>query len=390
MPAQTDFFNSVRVTSIMRGLNDPRLLPTPLIWNSRVPDVPATDEEISAKYMGVLQIADLIADDAKAVTYSTGRFEFQTVKVPNIKMGIAMNQAMINSLERIRAMGGVAQDEVGFFTNRYTQAIADCKFGVEIRKEVLKIAMLLDGFSYNRLGIIMTNLTWGMYSDLKVTPGTAWTSTSGTGISDIQSLRNIARQRYGVELNRATMATATLRALVAQTEFQAQVKTVYISNLLGGPAPTVPLQGDANLRRLVELVIAGTGEPFTIEIDDRRYWSQAADGTVASARFFPLEKVLLTATANDGNANAYDFANCIVTEGIVANIVGGSSVVGQVANGRGPIGYVTLADTSLNPPGIVTWGVARGFPRKHLAAGSAVLSIGSPSETFDTTIPSPL
>jgi hypothetical protein len=101
--------------------------------------VPATDEEVTAKYVGTLLIADLIADDAKAVTYSQGRFQFQTTQVPNIKMGIAMNQAMINALERIRAMGGVDRDDVGFFVNRYNQNVADAKFGVELRKEVFKL-----------------------------------------------------------------------------------------------------------------------------------------------------------------------------------------------------------------------------------------------------------
>jgi hypothetical protein len=39
---------------------------------------------------------------------------------------------------------------------------------------------------------------------------------------------------------------------------------------------------------------------------------------------------------------------------------------------------------------MVAWGVARGFPRKHMNAASAVLSIGSPSETYDTAVPTVL
>jgi hypothetical protein len=269
-PAQTAFFGAARITGLMTGLSDPRLTPIPLLWNQRVPDVPATDEEVTAKYVGTLLIADLIADDAKAVTYSQGRFQFQSTQVPNIKMGIAMNQAMLISLERIRAMGGVQNDDTGFFANRFKQNVADAVFGVELRKEVFKLGMLLDGFDYDRLGIKMSGVTWGMYSDLKVTPGVAWSSTSGVGLSDIQNVRQVAMQRYGINLDRATMSTAALRALVAQTEFQAQVKNVYLTNLLGGPAPTAPLQGDPLLRRLAELTIAGTGEPFTIELDDHR------------------------------------------------------------------------------------------------------------------------
>ena len=385
-PAQVDFFSSARITGIMQGLTDPRLLPVPLTWNARIPDVPSTDEEVSAKYVGTLLIADIIADDAKAVTYSQGRFQFQTTTVPNIKMGLAMNQAMINALQRIKETGGVNRDDVGFFNDRWAKNVQDVKYGVELRKEVLKIAMLVDGLSYDRLGIKMSNVTFGMYSDLKVTPGTAWSNTAATGLTDIQNLRQVARQRYGIDLNRATMSTPALRALVAQTEFQSQIKNVAYATLLGGPAPVAPLQGDPYLKRLGELVIGGVGEPFTIELDDRRYWSQADTGTITDNRFHPISTVLLTSAANDGNSNAYDFANCVVTEGIVGNMFP-SNVMGPVTTGRGPIGYTTLADQSLNPPGTVTWGVARGFPRKHQNQSSAILNVGTLTETFSTAVP---
>lgn len=386
MPGYLDFFNSARVTAIMQGLTDPRLLPQPLIWNARIPDVPATDEEVTAKYVGTLLIADLIADDAKAVTYSQGRFQFQTTQVPNIKMGIAMNQAMINTLQRIKETGGVMRDDVGFFTDRYNKNIADCKYGVELRKEVLKIAMLCDGLTYDRLGIKMSGVTWGMYSDLKITPGVAWSSTSATGLSDIQNARQIAMQRYGINLDRATMSTPALRALVAQTEYAAQVKNVYLASSLGGPTLAVPLQADGFLRKLAETIIAGTGAAFTIEIDDRRYWSQDNAGVTTSNRFHPISTVILTSTQNDGNSGAYDNANCVVTESIVGGVVP-TNVIGGIPVGRGPIGYVTLADANLNPPGLVTWGVARCFPRKHNNASSAILNVGTLTETFDTSVP---
>jgi hypothetical protein len=392
-PAQIGFFGAARITGIMQGLSDPRLLPIPLTWNARIPDVPATDEEVSAKYVGTLLIADLIADDAKAVTYTQGRFQYQTLQAPNIKMGIGMNQAMVNALERIRAMGGVPNDDVGFFTNRYNQNIADCKFGVELRKEAFKLGMLLDGFSYDRLGIKMNGVTWGMYSDLKVTPSTGWaTAGSATPLTDINTVRSIAQQRYGINLNRATMTTPALRAMVATTEYQNQVKSINFAVLLGAPQPTAPLQTDQLLRRQAEIIIGGTGEPFAIEIDDRRYWFQDNNGAVTSNRLHPVNKVLLTSTANDGNANAYDFANCPVTESLVANAVGGAPSVigGGLPAGRGPIGYATLADQNLNPPGLVTWGVARGAPRKHMNQSSAVLTVGALSETYDTSVPAVL
>lgn len=390
-PAQIGFFGAARVTGIMQGLTDPRLLPIPLRWNTRVPDVPATDEEVSAKYVGTLLIADLIADDAKAVTYSQGRFQFQSTQVPNLKMGIAMNQAMLNSLGRIQAMGGVANDEVNFFTNRYNQNIADAKFGVELRKEVFKLGMLLDNVSYDRLGIKLTGMTYGMYSDLKVTPGTGWQSTSSTPLTDINTLRSVAQQRYGINLDRVTLTTPALRAMVATTEYQTQIKSTAFASLFGGPTPAAPLQSDQYLKRQAEIILGGTGEPVMIEVDDRRYWSQDTSGAITSNRLHPINQVLLTSSANDGNANAYDFANCTVTESVVANMLGGASVIGgSMPVGRGPIGYTTPPNAQLNPPGIVTWAVARGAPRKHMNQASAVLTVGSLTETYDTSVPAVL
>jgi hypothetical protein len=107
MPASIDFFTAARVNGIMQGLTDPRLLPGTLTWNQRIPDVPAADGEITAKFVGTLTIADLIANDAKAVIYKQGRFQYETNEAPNIKMGIGINQEMIQTLDRINAAGGV-------------------------------------------------------------------------------------------------------------------------------------------------------------------------------------------------------------------------------------------------------------------------------------------
>lgn len=383
------YLSSARVNGIMQGITDPRLLPGKLVWNTRVPDVPAAEEEIMAKYVGQLLIADLVADDAKAVTYSQGRFQFESAKVPNLKMGAAINQAMLNALQRIQAMGGVPNDDVGLFTNYQNRLMANVKYGVELRKEVLKVSMLLDGFSYDRLGIKMSNATWGMYSDLKITTGVAWSSTSGVGLTDIQTARSIAAQRYGINLNRATMSTPALRALVAQTEYINQVKNVYLASSLGGPTVAAPLQSDGFLKRLAEQIIAGTGEAFTIELDDRRYWHQSNNGEITSSRIHPIDRVLLTSTENDGNSNAYDFANGIVTESIVGGMLPGGVIGGVPQFARGPIAYTT-GNPDLNPPNVTIWGVARGFPRKHMQAASAVLNVGTLTETFDTALPAVL
>lgn len=389
-PGQLAYFDSARVTGVMNAQVDPRLQPQPLIWNQRIPDVPSWDEEITAKYRGSLLIADLIMDDAKAVVYSQGKFQFESYTVPNLKMGMAMNQPMINALQRIKMMGGVqGGDDANVFADRYNANIAAVKYGVELRKEVLKIAMILDGFNYDRLGIKAAGVTWGMYPDLKVSDND-WTSTSTTGLTTITTLRQLAKARYGISYNRATMSTAALRALVKQTEYISQVKSVYLAYSLGAAAPTAPLQTDSMLKMLAQQVIAGAGEPFIIEINDERYESQDNTSVVSQNRKWPINKIALTSTANDGNAAAYDFADCVVTESIVGNMVP-NSVIGNIPIRRGPLAYVTASDQNLNSPGLITWGVARGFPRKHQDQASAVIDVGpSLTETFSATIPNPL
>lgn len=388
-PAQLAYFNSGRVTGVMNAQTDPRLMPGNLRWNERVPDVDSWEEEITAKYRGSLLIADLVMDDAKANVYSQGKFQFESYAVPNIKMGIAINQAMINALSRIRSLGVIQNDDTTIFNDRYNQNLLDVKYGVQLRKEVLKLAMLLDGYNYDHLGIKAAGVTWGMYTDLKVNDAD-WTNTGTTGLTTITSLIQLAKARYGIQLNRATLSTAALRALTKQTEYTTQVKSVYLAYALGAAAPAAPLQTDAMLKQLAQNVIAGTGEPFTIEIDDRRYEAQDNNGLISQIRVHPINKVLLTSTANDGNRSAYDFANCPVTESAIAGSMP-TNVIGTMPTMRGPIAYATVADPNLNPPGVITWGVARGFPRKHMDQSSAVIDVGpSLVETFSTTIPNPL
>jgi hypothetical protein len=258
------------------------------------------------------------------------------------------------------------------------------RYGVLARKEALKIAMLTDGMDYDSLGVKMSGVTWGMPSDLKVTAGTTWDNISATPITDINTVRDIAQQRYGVSLNRLTMSSATLRYMVKTTEFKDQAKLITAS-LFGAPAMTIPMQDQDVVRRLAGSVLNIGGEAMQIEIDDRRYFSQSAAGVTTSQRFFPIGKVVLTSSANDGNASAWDFANGQVIESMVSNLA--TVPGGQIPGGFGPVSYATLADPSLNPPGIVYWGVARGFPRKHLLQASACLTVGSYADAVSTALP---
>jgi hypothetical protein len=380
MATRYEFLAAARITNIMQGLQDPRLLSQQLIWNQRIPDVPAMDEEIMARFIGQVLIADLIADDAKAVVYSQGKFQFETTKIPNLKLGIAMNQTMLGQLRRLEG-GFAGEDDAMAFTNWENRTVDMLNLGIQQRKEALKVAMLLDGFSYNRLGIIMNNVTWGMPSNLKVTSSVAWSSTSGTPLTDILTTQRLARVQYGANLNRVTMSTQAFQYAIATTEFQNQAK-IFGFGLAGVPAPVIPLQSDTSLQQLMSKMLGG----MQIELYDARYWTQGTDGNITSAPFLPINQVILTDSGNDGNAQAYDFANGIVDESIVSSV----APINVIGGGTGPTyGPYAYASAEHNPPGLTYWGVAKGFPRKKLLQSSAALTVGTFVDTIPVGVPFP-
>lgn len=361
---------ATRVNAIMNALQDNRVLPPNLPWSARIPDVPAVDAEIMARFVGQMQIADLIADDSAAVVYQAGRFNLESTTVPNLKHGAAMSQEMLNQLA---ALAGQMSPDLGLFSAYENRTIDGLLTGVRWRKEALFVAMLIDGFSYDRLGIKMSNVTWGMPSDLKITPSVAWdTAGSATPIADILAAKLVAQTRYGITFNRVSMTTTDFRYMIATTEYQNKAKQFL------PPQLSFTNLALANLAQQQALAEATLG--MTIELNDGRYWSQDANGTPTSAPFHPVGKVILTDSSNDGSAAAWDFANGVVTESIVADLVG-TGMIGNLGGAqRGPIAYVTPANPNLNPPGVTYWGVARGFPRKHLLQSSAVLTVGTYSD----------
>lgn len=358
---------ATRVNTIMQALQDTREMPSNLVWSQRINDVPALDDEIMARFVGRLQIADLIADDQAAVVYQAGKFNFESTAVPNLKHGVAMTQSMINQL---RSLQGRVTNDMGIFSAYENRTIDGLLTGVRWRKEALFLAMLTDGLSYDRLGIKMTNVSWGMPSDLKVTPGTTWdTAGSATPVADILAVKLIGSARYGVNFDRVSMTTTDFRYMVATTEFQNKAKLYLQANL---SFTNIALANLAQMQTLAEATLG-----MTIELNDGRYWTQAADGTQTSAAFHPVGKVILTDSANDNNDAAWDFANGIVTESIVADLVA-TGMIGDLGGPQyGPVAYATLANPQLNPPGLTYWGVSRGFPRKHLLQASAVLTVGT-------------
>jgi hypothetical protein len=378
MPENFNILQVARVNAVMQGLLDVRTIPQDLVWNARIPDTPATDAEILARWTQRILIADLIADDQKAVAYSSGKLSFESYTIPNLKHGTILNQEQLNQLNSLQ--GRIQNDETGYFTNTERSLIAGLLLGIDQRKEALKLAMLLDGFSYDRLGIKMSGVTWGMPSDLKVTltGGDTWDNTSALAVTQILTLLRLARVRYGIVFDRLSMSLTAFNYLISTTEFQNKAKILPMISLLGG-ASVLPLQNTATMIPIVQSVL-GVKE---IELNDVRFWQPNEDGTESSFSYHPINKVLFTSTSNDGNRAVYDFADAVVTESLLPAGAGGM-VGGFGRSVRGPVSYATAEH---NPPGVTYWGVARGIPRKKLLQSSAVMTVGSFTDLIPATNP---
>lgn len=382
MPAGYQILEAMRINRIMQALQDVRNLPQELKFLARTPAVPATDGEILARYINRIQIADIVADDERAVTYSSGKMKFETYNIPNLKHGRALTQEEINMLNSIQQLGGLPSNDDGIFSNFENTIIDGLLLGIRQRMEALIIAMQIDTLTYDRLGIKNTGtpITWGMPSDLNVTPSVTWdTAATATPVSDVLTLKRLAQVRYGIQYNRITMSLAAFIYMVATTEFQTKSRMFLAPNV---SFVNLPTQNTQYMRTLAQNVL----EVEELELYDARYWSQDSTGAIASAPFLPITKVILSDSRSDNNPQIMDWASAIVTESIVSSMMR-SSMVGRLGGiQRGPIAYAT-APPDLNPPNITYWGVARGFPRKHLLQATAVLTVGAFSDPISVVDP---
>jgi hypothetical protein len=355
-----------RINTVMQTLRDVRELPQQLKFLNRTPLVNATDGEIMARFEGNVLMADIIADDQKAVVRSTGKFTLESNKIPNLKHGSFISQEMLNLLARINAGGGIPSDE-GILSNYVEREQDSLLLGVRQRMEALIVACAIDAFSYNRLGIQISGATWGMPSDLKVTVSPLWTSTStGTPVDNLLALKQLGMEKYGENYNRVTLGSADFRLMIATDEFKAKAQ---LYSQLTFPAASFPSNALPEMVALAARIIG-----MELELYDAKAWTQNSAGALTSAPYLPLGKVVLSDSNDDNTGMGIDFGNGIVTESVVSSIVDGGMIGKFDGPEYGPVGYAT-ANPDFNPPNLTQWAVARGWPRKKRLSSTAVLTV---------------
>jgi hypothetical protein len=356
-----------RIQAIIDEISDVRQLPQNLLFVNRIPSVPALDEEILGRYSGRVLVADIIADDQAAVVRAPQPIRLTQTKIPNLKHGEKLTQKYLDLLNRIESNLSTARDR-SVFDNYIANSLIGLKNGVAHRMEALLVAMCIDAFSYNKLGIILSGVTWGMPSDLKVTISTPWsTAASATPVADILAVKRVAREKYGINLNRVTMTTTDFLEMIQTAEFRDVASALRGWNLTA-TGNTLPVNNIDLQTQVASMVLGG----MIVEIYDAQYWDESTYGVQAASNFLPAGKILLTSTEGDDNATFWDWANGEVTEMLVGQMFGG--LLAMESGMEGPLSYMTAGDLNVNPPGPILWGAGRGFPRKHKEAASAVLT----------------
>jgi hypothetical protein len=367
---RTDFFSTTRITRLVQTLANELEISQPLTFLNRTAIVPVVDDiEILGSYSGPIFAADLITEDAEAVVVDGGRFEVSAsvTSIPKIKIGARVSESMIRKLTNLKQGIELVGDsslitgwELNFAKNLVT--------GVRHRMNALCAAMMLDNHTYDRLGVKIAG-SFGAPSDLKVTLLTTkrWIAANNatmTPISDLETLKRLALTKYGKTYDRVTMSTEAFANITASTEFAERAR------LFLAIEPSMFSLSLLSQERQEEVFRGITG--LNLELEDAQMRVREQGGSSTQTRYLPHNQVLLSFTGDDGDSGAYDFANGIVTESIVAPLIAGAPDFGgeQV----GPVAYYN-GNRELNPPDLRAWAVARGFPRKHDKYATAVIQI---------------
>jgi len=388
--AAVSLLSASRLSAVIQSLQDVRELPGELLFLKMHPIVNRSEGEILARFVGRVQIADVIADDQKAAVYSFMRFQTEHQNIPNLKVGMNLTQAQLAQLNAITGNGGALTQGDSPFMNIANFMGDALLLGIRQRWESLFVAAYLDSFNYDRFGIKMTGTKFGTPSDLKPVSTTSWDNILATPVTDVWNVQNIARQKYGITYDRMIMSTAAFQYMIATTEFINRARVYFginstvTSSILGLGTP-----GAINVKQWETLSapVLGLKE---IVLYDARYWSQDVSGNEFSARFLPANEVILCSIANDGKPMVLDMGNAPTVESQVMNITPTAAIGTLPAGTAGPISYATPTDPNMNPPGITMWGVARSWPMKWQQQMNAAMNVGTFSDIITPGVPFPI
>ncbi|HNC59274.1 MAG TPA: major capsid protein [Leptospiraceae bacterium] len=361
------FLDNVKINAIVQTLADSLEKEDKLLFLNRTEVVNADDEEIiTGKWKSADYAADIIPDNQEAPTYEAGSMQFTTNVIPKIKIGKMVPESIIKRVTSLSRNLATPTDEQ-FFTNWEYEFGESLVRGIRKRVNDMICAMQRDSFTYDRFGVKLTNQTWGMPSDLKVTAGVDWSdAVNSTPITDLQTIAvDTAPDAYGEQFNRVTMSSRAFKYITLSNEFQNRIKGELRYNFGAGQINT---KDTGAMRQLLANIIN-----MEVEIYDETYWTKSSNGTKVRQRVLPYNQVIFSNTSDDNNRDAMYFANGVVTESIVGTLYGYDGFDGAAF---GPITYYEPGK-NLNPPNVEAFSVLRGYPIKVRETCTAVLTVGS-------------
>jgi hypothetical protein len=369
MPVTTQmrFLASRRINRIIGTLASQLEVARPLVYLDRLNLVPAFNDELTGRFTGKVLAADIIADDQEALVYESLQLELTSDTVPNIKLGQRLGQRLLDRLQQLEQ--GVLVEGENALRDWDMKLAENLLLGIRQRQNALACAMMLDALTYDRWGLKITGASWGMPSNLKVTPAVSWaTAATATPLSDIWAMDQVASLAYGITYDKITMSTVDFRDMMATTEFANRATLVVGANFLLTPA-ALQTKNDPKMLQLSQQVLGKE-----IVLDDHTFNTRNNAGTITSTRTLPLHKVLLSRRQDEKDDSVMDMANGVPTESIAADLIGGGP---DGIGGRqyGPLAFYT-GRQDLNPPDVVSWAVAKSFPRKFVPESTAVLTVG--------------
>jgi hypothetical protein len=379
-----DYLRNLRIDEIMEDTQDKRVLPGNLVFLNRLNRNPAANSELIAKHQGRVQIAPMIATNAKAPVFKADKYRVESNTLGKIKYGTSFDEDEME--EWMDLQRSAIRDPQGILgANRVSSTLMTQLKGIEHQMEWLAVAMALDGklgsSTYNRFGYFLENVTWGRYDDLKADFPIALEANPTTckPISYILAMKQRREEKYGEATNRMTLGTSTLRAIYLTTEYQTMAKPFLPVQIDYGSLPTTDNKRN---REILSMVLEG----MEVVTYDTRYWNETDSGTWSSTRFWPntpTAPIELSDSAQDNTDEVADFGVGMAMEGMMAGMgagMGDSQVIGGPDGGKNRVISYGTVSPRLDPPGLTLYSVMKGFPRLYDRASNAVLYAGPITE----------
>jgi hypothetical protein len=389
----TDYLRDLRIDTIMEDLIDVRnIMPGNLLFYNRLKEVPADNRQLIAKHQGRVQIAPMIATNAKAPVFKADKFTVETNTLGKIKFGTHWAEDEMEDL--IELINSPIRDPQGILAGGMVANVVKKQLmGIRMQQEFLSVAMALDGQfgtgAYSRFGFILEGVSWGRYTDLKRTVSIPWYAnpTTATPVNDILTAKQYWVERYGRTATRITMATQSFRDMIATTEFQNKVRMYLAPNVsyINIPQVVSPQQRD-----LARSVLDG----MEIVLYDSRFETQNDDLSWSRFRYMPLSPnapVILDDKMDDKNADVQDFGMGTAMESRLASArENNGTVIGELPAGvTRPISYAVVPQ-DLDPVGLTVFSVAKCFPRLYQRDSNVVLNVGPTVDLVPSTDFSPV